>query len=94
MSIRAHRVTEIKTSGESFNLYHDEDVINWLEEHTSFFCFLNDDSCGLTDVSVKDLKTMLSEIGGGLDEDARKSIEKDIEFAESQGDSYVQYYCY
>jgi hypothetical protein len=94
MSIRAHRVTEIKTSGVSFNLYHDDYLIDWLEEHTSFFNPLNCDCCGLTDLSIEDLKTMLSEIGEKLDEDVRKSIEKDIEFAESQGDEYVQYYCF
>jgi hypothetical protein len=94
MSIRAHRVIEIKTSGSSFNLYHDEDVTDWLGEHTSFNGTLNCDCCGLTEVSVEGLKDMLSEIGEKLDEDVKKSIKEDIEFAESQGDEYVQYYCY
>jgi hypothetical protein len=94
MSIRAHRVIEIKTSGSSFNLYHDEDVTDWLEMHTYFFHSLNEDSCGLTGVSVEELKDMLSEIGEKLHEDVKKSIKEDIEFAESQGNGYVQYYCY
>jgi len=94
MSIRAHRVIEVKTFGESFSLWHEDEIVNWLDEHTPFFRSLNEDSCGLTEVSVKDLKTMLSEIGGKIDEDTKKAIEKDIRFAEKRGDEYVQYYCY
>ena len=93
MSIRAYRVTEIKTSGVSFNLWHDETVIDWLCENTSFYDTLDYDGCGLTDISDEELKTMLSEIGEKLNEDLKKSIKEDIEFAESQGNGYVQYYC-
>ena len=93
MSIRAHRVIEVKTSVVSFNLY-DDNVADWLDKHTSFFNRLNCDSCGLTELSVEELKTMLSEIGGILDEDVKESVKDDIKFAESQGNEYVQYYCY
>jgi len=94
MSIRAHRVVEVKTSAVSFNLYHDTNVAGWLDRHTSFFNPLNCDCCGLTEVSVDDLKAMLSEIGGEMEEGLRNSIEADIKFAEDRGDEYVQYYCY
>jgi hypothetical protein len=94
MSVRAYRVVEIKTGGESFNLWHDEKVVDWLENKTSFFNSLNEDGCGLTYLEVDNLKTMLSEIGSEMDEYARKAIKEDISFAEQQGDSYVQYYCY
>jgi len=95
MSIRAHRVIEIKTDGEdSFNLWHEDEIVVWLEKNTSFFSPLNEDSCGLTNVSVEDLKTMLSEIGGKIDGDVKEAIEKDIKFAEEQRDEYLKYYCY
>lgn len=94
MSIRAHRVEEIKTSGESFNLWHDEKIVKWLEKKTFFFESLNEDWCGLTEVEVDDLKAMLSEIGGQISECARKAIEEDIKIAKSKDDWYVRYYCY
>ncbi|MBM4350049.1 MAG: hypothetical protein FJ106_09230 [Deltaproteobacteria bacterium] len=94
MSIRAHRVEEIRTSGESFNLWHDEKIIKWLEKKTFFFESLNEDCCGLTGVEVDDLKAMLSEIGGQISEWARKAIEEDIKMAKSKDDWYVQYHCY
>jgi hypothetical protein len=94
MSIRAHRVEEIKTNGGSFNLWHDEKVVDWLRQNTCFFEPLNLDWCGLTEVEVDDLKTMLSEIGDEIDEDTKKAIMEDIRSAEDQDNSYVQYYCY
>jgi hypothetical protein len=48
----------------------------------------------LTNVRVDELKAMLSEIGGEMEEDLKNSIEADIKFAEDRGDEYVQYYCY
>jgi hypothetical protein len=94
MSTRAHRVIKIETSGESFSLWHDEEIMDWLEGHTLFFDPLNEDACGLTEVSIKDLKTMLLAIGGKIDKDVKKAIEQDIQFAEDQGDECVQYYCF
>jgi len=94
MSIRAHRVEEIKTNGDSFNLWHDEKITDWLERKTFFFNSLNGDCCGLTMVEVDDLKAMLSEIGKEINEDTRRAIEEDVRFAEERGDWLVQYYCY
>ncbi|MBS3906299.1 MAG: hypothetical protein KGZ49_04590 [Syntrophaceae bacterium] len=94
MSIRAHRVEEIKTSGESFNLWHDEKIIKWLEKKTFFFESLNEDLCGFAEVEVDDLKAMLSEIGGQISERQRKSIEDDIRIAAGQDSWYIRYYCF
>jgi len=94
MSIRAHHVEEIKTSGESFNLWQDRPVVEWLMRNTSFFDSLDCDCCGLTEVSVEDLERMLSEIGEKIDPGVRKMIERDIRFAVEKGDDYVPYYCY
>jgi hypothetical protein len=87
-------VEEIKTNGDSFNLWHDEKVVDWFRRKTSFFEPLNLDWCGLTEVQVDDLKAMLSEIGKEIEEDTRKAIVEDIRFADERGDWYVQYYCY
>jgi len=94
MSIRAHRVEEVKTSGESFNLWHDEKVIKWLEKKTFFFESLNADRCGFTEVEVDDLKAMLSEIGGQISERQKKAIEEDIKIAVGQDNWYIRYYCF
>lgn len=94
MSIRAHCVEEIKTKGESFNLWHDEQVVKWLMDNTLFFESLNEECCGLTEARVEDLKTMLSEIGDKIDPCVRETIERDIRFAIERGDEYVTYYCY
>ncbi len=94
MSIRAHRVEEIKTGGESFNLWHDEKIVKWLEKKTFFFESLNEDYCGLAEVEVDDLKAMLSEIGEQISQDQRKAIEEDIQFAKDKGNWYIRYYCF
>jgi hypothetical protein len=94
MSVRAYHVIEIKTDRDSFNLWNDKKVVDWLLRETSFFQSLNEEWHGLTDVSIEDLERMLSEIGKEIDGDVREAIKKDIKFAEEQGDEYVQYYCY
>jgi len=94
MSIRAHRVEEIKVKGESFNLWHDRSVVDWLMANTSFFDSLNFDCFGLTEVSIDNLKRMLSEIGDEIDPDIREAIEEDIRVSLERGDEFVSYYCY
>lgn len=94
MSIRAHRVVEIKTSGVSFNLSNDDEVREWLSNNTTFFQSLNQDCCGLTEVNVDSLREMLLEIGEKLDEGDVETLKENIEFAVSEGNMYVQYYCY
>jgi hypothetical protein len=94
MSIRAHCVEEIKTNGESFNLWHDRPVVEWLLRNTSFFNSLNCDCCGLTEVSVEALERMLSEIGDKIDPLVKEAIERDIRLAIERGDEYATYYCY
>ena len=36
MSIRAHKIIEIKHEGESFNLSHDGKFMEYLEKHSEF----------------------------------------------------------
>jgi hypothetical protein len=92
MSIRAYRVMEIKTNGPSFNLWEDEDLVEWLDKKTAFFQSLNFDAVGLTEIDVDELKRALVEIND-LKQDIRKAIEEDINAAEEIGRDYVQYYC-
>jgi len=95
MSVRAYRVIKIETAHpESFNLWHNDEILGWLEEHTNFLDSLDTDGNGLTSILVEDLERMLAEIGDSIDKDTKERIEGDIEFAKSQGDEVIQYYCY
>lgn len=95
MSVRAHRVLEIKTVGESFNLWHAEALVKWLDENTSFYEPLNIDACGLTELSVEDIKKILK-LAKVLELEAEdvKDFKEALERAKKEGDEYVQYYCY
>ena len=64
MSVRAYLVKEIKfADGASFNLWHDEAVMDWLEGNTDFYSRLNGDGNGMTEISVEDVERMLAELG-------------------------------
>jgi len=95
MSVRAYRVIKIETAHpESFNLWHDDEVLGWLEEHTDFLDNLDRDGNGLTSILVEDLERMLAEIGDSLNKDTKERIEADIKFAKSRDDEVIKYYCY
>jgi len=95
MSVRAYRVIKIETAHpESFNLWHDKEILGWLERHTDFIDNLDRDGNGLTYILVEDLERMLAEIGDSLNKDTKERIEADIKFAKSRDDEVIQYYCY
>lgn len=93
MSVRAYRVIEIQKAGESFNLWYDNEITEWLARNTSFFEPMIDGT-GLTEVSVEDLEEMLKEIGDKISEDVKGNLIRDIEITKKRGESYVTYYCY
>jgi len=94
MSVRAYRVIEIKkVEGESFNLWHDGKLVDYLDEHANFLNALNDDLCGLTELPVGVLKDAISDIPD-LEASTRKALQGDIEAAEAEGKEYIRYYCY
>ena len=92
MSVRAHRVNKIEYGGESFNLYHDDKAIEWLESNTNFFEKLDMDCCGISDVSVEDLKKLVK--AKGIDKETTKAILEDIRWAEAEKNDWIQYYCF
>ena len=91
MSISARKVMEIRTSGESFNLSHDKDLIQFLEKHDCL-SGLNMDGCGLIDIPVEIMKKAMDEVK--IVESVRSALRKDIKDAENNGDDYIQYYFY
>ncbi len=96
MSIRAYRVIEIKTEvKDSFNLWHDKKLMDFLNQEGDFFGPLSSDATGLTSISIEVLQGAIDNaIDLELDENIIKALKADIEFAKSRGDDWVEYYCY
>ncbi|MCX5814966.1 MAG: hypothetical protein NTX75_01810 [Proteobacteria bacterium] len=90
MSIRAYRVNEIKLGGETFNLWHDEKVAQYLNDN-GYFDSLNADMCGVMEISVTSLKAMLKIADN---DQVRSNIKIDIAFAKKNKRNYLQYDCF
>jgi len=58
MSVRAYRVNKLEWENRAtFNLWHDKEIIEWLENNTSFYDGLNSDcSSGITELSISDIE--------------------------------------
>lgn len=94
MSVRAYRVIKIETAKpNSFNLWHDDKLVNFLDHNYGFFEGMNENS-GLTEVPVEGLREALANPELELDEDVIEALKRDIEAADQEGNEYVQYYCY
>ena len=94
MSVRAYRVNaNWRDTVSSFNLTHHQAIMDWLEHKTEFLDCLNIDACGLTEVSVPDLKRMVKKLAKKVDANAIAKIKDDITYAEAQGRDWVEYYC-
>ncbi len=91
MSVRAYRVKEIVTEkSESFNLWHDDDLMEWLRVNAPIDDQLNSDGAGLIEVSTKDMERALSELA--LKDYRREAIQSDIDASKDTG--WIQYYCF
>ncbi len=95
MSIRAYKVLDIKTKQTaSFSLWHDTEVIDFLnEQEGGFLDSLDHDCCGVTFVKVTSIKELIKRADEfHLDKDSINCLEDDIK---GYGDDdYVQYYCF
>ena len=90
MSVRAHRVKEIFFDGESFNLWHDQEIVDYLENN-GLLEQLNTDMSGFIEISVEDIENMLNIV---RDDNVRDSLRKDLEWAKGQEKDYLLYYCF
>ena len=110
MSVRAHRINKIEwEQGETFNLYHDEELNSFFEDEYNFYESLPEGT-GITELPVKALKDAIIKIkdgeliketaerkGAELEEYKKEMIEQlqvDINWAEAKGDEYINYYCF
>ena len=106
MSIRVHRVEEIKAI-ESFNLDHDKELAYFLDSYSGLEN-LNSDGYGIFEIPIVVLRQAIGEIPIDADNDVSvkkyaklnlsesivANIKADIAFAEGKGDDYVTYYAY
>ena len=97
MSVIARRIIEIKIETEynSFNLWHDRKLMDFLDTEGDFFSQLTADGTGISEVSVEVLEDAVSKaIELELDDDTVTNLKKDIAWAKEHNEVNFQYYCY
>jgi hypothetical protein len=96
MSIRAHRIVEVRLAKfPSFRLWDNSKLMQFLEEKTDFLNSLNANGTGEAELPLEILKEAVK-LSAALDIDdvTVKRLREDIGFAESNKKDYVIYECY
>jgi hypothetical protein len=97
MSISANRIIkiEVEESYNSFNLWHDRKLMDFLDTEADFFSRLSDDGAGVSEISVEVLEKAVSmAVELELDADTVTNLKKDIAWAKANDQEFVQYDCY
>ena len=97
MSVRAYRVSRIVYEDPSFNVYHDQKLVDFIqsESEAGFYEYINDYGSGMVDVPVKVLrKAVRMSAKLDLDQETVERLKKDIAFAKSNKDESVTYGCF
>ena len=97
MSVSANRIIEIKIETEynSFNLWHDRKLMDFLDAEADFCSQLTADGTGISEVSVEVLENAVSKaVELELDTDIVANLKKDIAWAKANDEELVEYYCY
>ena len=96
MSVRAYRVNKIDyESGESFNVTHDTELTDWLDNNTmGFWDRLNEDCAGELEFSLEELEEAVNHFTELDKVELVAELVKDIAWAKSKGDDYITYYCF
>ena len=90
MSVRAYKVIDIKhEEGESFNLWHDTDIMGFLE-HEGCLSQLNCDGCGILTIDMEQMKEMLE----ALPAEQTEQLRKDYDAAVAAQADWIEYYCF
>lgn len=90
MSVRAYRVKEIVYGGESFNLWHDKEIYEYLAK-AGYLDELNQDGGGFIELPIEAVKEM-SKIAE--DETVREGLKEDIKCTKEKGEDYILYCCF
>ena len=98
MSVRAHRILSVEYAPEtSFNLYHDEKLIDFLqhENDLGFYDQMNGDGGGKITVSIEALQKAIDQAKElELDEVTVRVLGEDIAVAKVHNEDYVDYDCF
>ena len=97
MSVNTYRITNNSLNVEtaSFDIWHDEKLIDLLNEEIQFYMSLNSYGTGIVDVPVELLeKAVGSPKKFSLDEDTVLQIKLDIASAKTNKEEVVTYYCF
>ena len=89
MSIRAYKANVVYDKDESFNLWHDDKIVDYL---SSWLTGLNEDSCGLVEIPIKALEEMFVELK--LSQDDYAKLWQDIQEAKTKDIEYIDFYCF
>ncbi len=95
MGLDAYRVTELKYEEPSFSLWHNEKLMDFLNQEVRFYTSLSPEGGGLVVVPVYVLEStieMAAELE--LDEDTIENIRNDIAAAKSDRNETITYYCH
>lgn len=95
MSIRAYRVIKKELADEcSFNLWHDEDLLDFFQENDGYHDYRNDEGGGEIEISTELLEKAVRDFKWE-DEDYRlQAIKEDIKWAEENEKEWVIYECF
>lgn len=86
--LRAHRVMNVDyTKQYSFNMLHDEKLVEYLADKFDFFVMLDDDGVGFAVLPTEALQGALLNVV--MVDSVRASLKKDIEFGKKSG--WVRY---
>jgi hypothetical protein len=96
MSVRAHRIIEIKRAeNPSFNLQDNNKLTQFINEKTNFIYSLNSYGSGMIEVPLTILeKALKTPKKFDIDEETAKQLQEDIEFAKANNDESVVYDCF
>jgi hypothetical protein len=94
MSIRAYRVIKKELADSSFNLWHDTDIVDFLEKDDSIMDGRTPLGIGLMDVPVVRLKELLSTYRWEAPDPRKDAIMADVAWADTNKKEYVEYECF
>ena len=97
MSVRANRIIDIKIETEynSFNLWLDKKLMEFLDTEANFYSGLTNDGTGVAEASVEVLENAVSKaVELELDDDTIINLKKAIAWAKEHDEEFVQYDCY
>jgi hypothetical protein len=78
----------------SFNLWHDTEIMDFLEGDSFFIEGRNYDGVGMIEVPVTRLKELLATYKWETEDYRKKAFEADVAWAEANHNDFVQYDCF